>query len=107
MDAESLELAKQQATICRVFGNPTRVLILWALMEKELSVGEVAATVDTSLQNTSQHLRLMQDRGILGSRREGNAVYYHILYSDLMSNCRLLLIAKQHHPRFFQKEKTK
>jgi DNA-binding transcriptional ArsR family regulator len=107
MDAEILEHAKQQATICRVFGNPTRILILWALMERELSVGEVATTVDTTLQNTSQHLRLMQDRGILGSRREGNAVYYHILYSDLINGCRLLLVAQKPNSGLFKKEKTK
>jgi ArsR family transcriptional regulator len=95
MDVEIFELAKQHATICRVFGNPTRILILWALIERELSVGEVATTVDTSLQNTSQHLRLMQDRGILDSRRDGNTVFYRIATNDSLKDCRLLLITKE------------
>ncbi|MBE0689850.1 MAG: winged helix-turn-helix transcriptional regulator [Anaerolineae bacterium] len=105
MDEEILELAKQRATVCRIFGNPTRVLILWALMKRELSVGEVAATVDASLPNTSQHLRLMQDRGILASRKEGNAVYYHILYSDLINGCRLLLVEEERNSRLSTRRK--
>jgi len=60
MDAALLEQARQQSSICKLFGNPTRVLILWALVEQERSVGEIADALDSSLQNTSQHLRLMQ-----------------------------------------------
>ena len=83
------QLAKNQANICKVFGNARRVLILWALLSGEMSVGHIADAVDTSLQNTSQHLRLMQDKGILMSRRAGSTVYYRI-DTDLMEGCRLL-----------------
>ena len=88
MDCDVLELAKDQANICRIFGNARRVLILWALVDGEMSVGDIADAVDTSLQNTSQHLRLMKDKGILASRRAGNTVYYRTNY-DLMKGCRL------------------
>jgi DNA-binding transcriptional ArsR family regulator len=66
------------------------VLILWALMEQEMSVSEIAAAIEASLQNTSQHLRLMEDKGILVSYREGQKIYYGIVDHDLMKNCRLL-----------------
>jgi ArsR family transcriptional regulator, virulence genes transcriptional regulator len=81
LNPEILERAKAQAEICRVFNNPARVLIFWALAEGELSVSEIAATVEISLQNTSQHLRLMKDRDVLTCRREGQTIYYRV--SDL------------------------
>ena len=64
-DEETLALAESQAEICGVFGNTNRVLILWVLGELEMSVGEIASAIDCSLQNTSQHLRLMKDKGFI------------------------------------------
>lgn len=90
-DEEILALAERQAEICGVFGNANRVLILWALGEQEMSVGEIASAIDCSLQNTSQHLRLMKDKNILASRREGQTIYYRIKHNELMEGCRLLL----------------
>jgi ArsR family transcriptional regulator len=90
MDAKTLECAKQQAEICKVFGNVNRILILWALGDRELSVGDIAEAIDSSLQNTSQHLRLMKDRGILVSRREQNTIYYGVADHTLLEGCRLM-----------------
>lgn len=90
MDAQILTLAKQQAEICKVFGSPTRILILWALGDREMSVGEVAEAIESSLQNTSQHLRLMKDRRILTSRREGHTVYYRLDEHEQMAYCTVL-----------------
>jgi DNA-binding transcriptional ArsR family regulator len=94
-DEEILSLAESQAEICGVFGNANRVLILWALGEREMSVGEIASAIDCSLQNTSQHLRVMKDKDILASRREGQTIYYRIKPNELMEGCRLLLQASQ------------
>ena len=90
-----LALAESQAEICGVFGNANRVLILWALGERELSVGEIASAIDCSLQNTSQHLRLMRDKDILASRREAQTIYYRIKHNELMEGCQLLLQARE------------
>jgi tRNA 2-thiouridine synthesizing protein A len=90
MDAQTLKFARQQAEICKVFGNANRILILWVLGDRELSVGDIAEAIDSSLQNTSQHLRLMKDRGILVSRREQNTIYYGVADHTLMEGCRLL-----------------
>ncbi len=81
---------KRQADFCAVFDNPRRILILWALAEQERSVGEIAEVIQASLQNTSQHLRLMRDRGILTSRRDGSTVYYRIVRSNMLDECGLL-----------------
>lgn len=94
MDAQFLECARQQAEICKVFGNANRILILWALSDRELSVGDIAEAIDSSLQNTSQHLRLMKDKGILLSRREQHTIFYCVADHELMKGCRLLEVAQ-------------
>ncbi len=93
MRPELFESAQNQAALCGVFGNPSRVLILWALSEHELSVSDIASAIECSLQNTSQHLRLMKDKGILASRREGNTIYYRVKREGCAADCCLVQIA--------------
>jgi tRNA 2-thiouridine synthesizing protein A len=97
MDGQVLEFARQQAEICKVFGNANRVLILWVLGDREMSVGDIAEAIESSLQNTSQHLRLMKDKGILASRRESHTVYYHAADHKLMEGCRILQVVLEGH----------
>lgn len=82
--------AFEEAKLHRVLGSATRLRILWNLLGKELSVGDLAAAANISPQNTSQHLRLMQDKGLLTSRREGQTVYYRIADNEAMRRCLLL-----------------
>lgn len=95
MDIKTVELAKNQAEMCRVFGSTNRVLILWALGAQEMSVSGIAAMIDASLQNTSQHLRLMKDKNILSSRRVGNTIYYRVEPDMFELNCQLFTLAQQ------------
>lgn len=78
MDEETIRRAVGQSQICRVFSNPTRILIIWTLANQELCVSEIASAVNASVQNTSHHLRLMRDKGILVDRRRGQTVTYRI-----------------------------
>ena len=86
MDARLFHQAQEQAEYCRVFSNAKRVLILWLLGTEEMSVSDIASALDASLQNTSQHLRVMKDRGILSSRREGQSKYYRVEKGDCLMN---------------------
>jgi DNA-binding transcriptional ArsR family regulator len=67
-----------QAEMLGALSNPKRLMILKALGKGEKTVGEIAAQVGIELQNTSQHLRIMKARGIVVSRRDGQAVYYRV-----------------------------
>ncbi len=95
MRADILKSAQNQAELCSIFGNPSRVLILWALGEHELSVGDIAAAIECSLQNTSQHLHLMKDKGILTSRRDGNTIYYRLNDDERLTDCGLKQLARK------------
>jgi len=74
---------EEQAEIHQVLSNPVRLLILCTLEEKELSVGEISEQIGATLQNTSQHLRLMKDKGVLEARREGQTILYRITPGEM------------------------
>ncbi|MBN1266010.1 MAG: winged helix-turn-helix transcriptional regulator [Anaerolineales bacterium] len=77
-----------QADRCRALAHPRRILILWSLSNGEKTVGEIAELIDSSIQNTSHHLRLMKEKKILMSNRQGQSVYYQIADPE---NLRLIL----------------
>jgi DNA-binding transcriptional ArsR family regulator len=58
-------------------------------------VGEIAAAIGTSLQNTSRHLNLMKSAGILSSRRDGQTIYYRLADNNLLETCGLIVQAKK------------
>jgi DNA-binding transcriptional ArsR family regulator len=86
-DASIQRLAQEQAKYCRVFSNARRVQILWALADRELSVGAIAEAVGSSLQNVSQHLGKMKGYHIVSSRREGQTIYYRVERDALADQC--------------------
>jgi ArsR family transcriptional regulator len=86
MVAEVDKLASYYAEVYKVFSNPRRLRILWLLADHEMSVSEIAEKLDTSVQNTSQHLRIMKDKDILKSRREGHTIFYYVGDHDLVKN---------------------
>lgn len=90
MDDKVFQHAKKWADCCRIFSNPHRVLIVWALSEHELSVGELAEEIRTTVQNASQHLRSMKDCGFVEARREGQTVYYKIADHSFFQDCAIL-----------------
>ncbi|MES0344066.1 MAG: metalloregulator ArsR/SmtB family transcription factor [Anaerolineales bacterium] len=94
MDSELVEAAISQAELCALFGYSKRILILWALAYREMTVGEIAQAIETSIQSTSHHLRLMRDRGVVWSEREGAFVRYRLV-EDHSVGC-LLMNIKNH-----------
>ena len=70
-----LELASD---CLRVVAHPVRLRIVDILMQGEFPVHELARLCATPRNQTSEHLRLLQGRGLLASHRRGRAVYYRI-----------------------------
>ena len=84
------DLARKQSALCKVFSSTRRVLIVWVLRDQEMTVTDLAHAVGASMQSTSQHLRLMKDKAILTSRKDGQTVLYRIAKNELMNNCLIL-----------------
>ncbi len=64
--------------LCKTLANDKRQMILGALRDGELSVGEMAQSTGIPQANLSQHLATMRARGVVLTRRDGHRVYYRI-----------------------------
>jgi DNA-binding transcriptional ArsR family regulator len=95
MDANVIELAEQQAALCRAIGNSRRLVILWMLAKEELPVNEIAQRAGSSLQNISQHLSLLKKIGLITARRDGQTIYYQISDQEWLRTCPALLRAPE------------
>jgi DNA-binding transcriptional ArsR family regulator len=70
------EQAHLAAESFRMLADPTRVKILWALLQGESSVACLAELVGAAPTAVSQHLAKLRLSGLVKGRREGTFVYY-------------------------------
>ena len=81
-DAISLE---ETAMILRSIAHPDRLQILTLLSKsKELSVSEIQEAIGIKQSITSQHLAILKNRGVLVSRRNGNATLYSLMNKKVL-----------------------
>jgi ArsR family transcriptional regulator len=62
----------------KAMSHPLRLKILCTLGDEEVSVQDIVDMVGTSQSNISQHLAILRDKGILGSRKDANRVFYRV-----------------------------
>ena len=84
------EAIEQVAERFRVLGEPTRLRLLEAMRNGERSVGDLVEAMDAGQANVSRHLRLLHDAGLVGRRREGTTVYYHLADPSVFQLCDLV-----------------
>ena len=60
----------------RLLADPTRIKILWALLQGETSVASLAGVVAAAPTAVSQHLAKLRLAGLVHSRRQGTFIYY-------------------------------
>jgi DNA-binding transcriptional ArsR family regulator len=72
------EALRTVAMLFRSLGEVTRLKLLRMLEEKEMTVGELAAALNTSQANVSKHLKLLINAGVLSRRAQGTAAFYSI-----------------------------
>jgi DNA-binding transcriptional ArsR family regulator len=79
-----------QADLIAMFANPRRIMIVDILGEEEMSVGAIAEALDLPIPNVSQHLRVMKDRGVVASRKEGQTVFYRMTNPKFCQCCKMV-----------------
>ncbi len=72
------EILYDLAELFRVFGDSTRIKILYALFESELCVGDIALVLGLSQSSVSHQLRLLKASKLVKFRRAGKAVFYSL-----------------------------
>jgi DNA-binding transcriptional ArsR family regulator len=74
-----------------LLADPTRLKIVSVLHEAgESTVGDIAASAGTSSANASQHLQRLAGGGIVGRRRDGQAVWYRIVDDTIEQLCAIV-----------------
>ncbi len=71
-----------------VLSTPQRLRIISALCQGEKNVGQLIEALGVSQPNMSQHLNIMYRAGLVGKRRHGTQVYYHIADESAVMVCR-------------------
>lgn len=71
-------IAEHVAEVMKAVAHPVRLQIIELLEKHEMCVGDIVEGVGGKQAITSQHLNMMRDKGVLGSRRDGAKVYYSI-----------------------------
>ncbi len=66
------------AELYRIFGDSTRIRILYALFEREVSVCEIAKTLEMTVSAISHQLRVLKSADLVTYRREGKTCYYKL-----------------------------
>ncbi len=72
------EILYRLADFYKVFGDPTRIRILYALSAGELCVCDIAELLGMTQSAISHQLRVLKQSSLVKFRRDGKTVYYSI-----------------------------
>jgi DNA-binding transcriptional ArsR family regulator len=72
------EILDDLASFFRIFGDPTRIKILYLLFKNEMCVGDIAAILDMNQSAISHQLKILKQSRIAHSHKEGKTVIYFL-----------------------------
>ena len=72
------ELIFEFADFYKIFGDTTRVKILYALDKAELCVCDISALLNMTISAVSHQLKILRDSNLVSTRRDGKVVYYSL-----------------------------
>ena len=96
------ELEELTASMCKALNDPKRLTVLYALRDGARSVTELCAILDAPQSNTSQHLAVLRNRGLVDTTRQGNTVLYSLRHPKILEAIDVLRdvmsdeVARQH-----------
>lgn len=73
--ADQVDLAVE---VFRMLADPTRVRILWVLLDAERSVNDLAEVLDKPQSAVSQHLAKLRLTRLVLPRKQGAQVFYRV-----------------------------
>jgi rhodanese-related sulfurtransferase/predicted transcriptional regulator len=88
--AAKLALFDEFARVAKALASGRRLELLDVLANGERTVDALAGAVAMSVANTSQHLQVLRQAGLVASRREGNSVHYRLAAPEVFELWRAL-----------------
>jgi ArsR family transcriptional regulator len=84
------EISELEADFCFALSDPTRLLMIYALSEGALNVTDLAGELGVAQPTASRHLKILRDRGLVFTVRQGTTVTYHLADPRLIQALDLL-----------------
>ena len=84
------EISQLEADFCFALSDPTRILMLYALSETPLNVTELTNELGVTQPTASRHLKVLRDRGLVHTIRQGTTITYHLSDQRLIQALDLL-----------------
>ena len=66
------------ANLFKIFGDPTRIEIMWELLDKEENVHSIAEKLGMDSSTISQQLRILRNNKLVRTRRDGKQIFYSL-----------------------------
>jgi len=93
----------QLARIGKALSSPVRLELLELLAQGERTVDSLAAEVDLSLANASQHLQALRRASLVDARKQGLYVYYRLADPAVYDVSRALRTVAEHRLAEFER----
>jgi len=84
------EISQLDADVYSVHSGTTNIHILYALSETPLNVTELTNDLNITQPTTSRHLKVLRDRGLVHTTRQGTTITYHLSDKRLIQALDLL-----------------
>lgn len=84
------EISQLHARVCKAIADGTRLQIINELRDGPRTVGELVLALGIPQANTSRHLAILRDRGIVTARRSGANVHYSLTSKKIVEAVDLL-----------------
>lgn len=62
----------------KIFGDPTRIRIIYCIYKKQMCVCEIAESINMSHSSVSHQLKTLKQARLVKSQKEGKEVYYSL-----------------------------
>lgn len=84
------EISELEADFCFALSDPTRLMMIYALGEGSHNVTDLAGELGVAQPTASRHLKILRDRGLVYTVRQGTTVMYHLADPRLIQALDLL-----------------
>jgi DNA-binding transcriptional ArsR family regulator len=72
------EVHQLHSQLCAGLADPTRILLLYALVDGPHNVTELTQSIGAPQPTVSRHLKVLRERGLVTAQREGQSIYYAV-----------------------------
>jgi ArsR family transcriptional regulator len=87
------EVNQLHAEICGGLADPNRIMILYTLFQSPHNVTELSNELEMSQPLVSRHLKVLRERGMVTSKRNGTVIVYSLADKRLVQALDLLRAA--------------